>query len=126
VCPLCKCAFITHECLCRIAAEEAAKWEAKLAAEREAGERRVAEERAAIESKIEKVRAALAERYEAGFKPLLLEAEARHVEELNKLVALQKELETKEAELRSAHEAARAVSSAVTSLGESKDGSGTL
>jgi len=80
----------------RVAAEEAAKWEARLAAEKEAGERRVADERAAIEAKIEKVKAALAERYEAGFKPLLREAEARHMEELGKIVSLQKELEAKE------------------------------
>jgi hypothetical protein len=100
----------------RVAAEEAARWEAKLAAEKEAGEARVAEERRAIEAKIERVRTALAERYEAGFKPLLAEAEARHAEELGKIVALQQELEAKEAELRAAHESARAVSSAVGSL----------
>jgi hypothetical protein len=45
--------------------------------QREAGEKRVADERRAIEAKIEKVRTALAERYEAGFKPLLKEAEVR-------------------------------------------------
>ena len=39
--------------------------------------------------KIEQVRTALAERYEAGFRPLLRETEARHVEELHKVVALQ-------------------------------------
>lgn len=100
----------------RVAAEEASKWEAKLASEKAAGESRVAEERAAIEAKIERVRAALAERYEAGFKPLLAEAEARHVDELNKIVALQKELEAKESELRAAQESARAVSAAVSAL----------
>lgn len=100
----------------RVAAEEASKWEARLAAEKAAGEARVGEERAAIEAKIERVRGALAERYEAGFKPLLAEAEARHVEELNRIVALQRELEAKEAELRSAQESARAVSAAVSAL----------
>lgn len=80
----------------RVAAEEAAKWEARLASEREACEKRIAEERALIEAKVEKVRATLAERYEAGFKPLLKEAEARHLEELNKIMALQKQLEAKE------------------------------
>jgi hypothetical protein len=73
----------------RVAAEESAKWEARLAAEKEAGEKRVAEERKLIEQKIEQVRTALAERYEAGFRPLLRETEARHVEELHKVVALQ-------------------------------------
>ena len=54
----------------------------RLAAEREAGEARVAAERRAIDAKVAKVRATLAERYEAGFKPLLAEAEARHLAEL--------------------------------------------
>jgi RhoGEF domain len=100
----------------RVAAEESAKWEAKLASEREAGEKRVADERRAIEAKIEKVRAALAERYEAGFKPLLQEAEGRHLEELQRIVDLQRELEAKEAELRSANEAAQAVSAALVNI----------
>ena len=60
-----------------------------LNAERAAGEARVAEERAAVEAKLERVRGALAERYEAGFKPLLAEAEARHAEELRRIVELQ-------------------------------------
>lgn len=42
------------------------------------------------------MRAALAERYEAGFKPLLAEAEARHAAELQRLVDLQRTLEAKE------------------------------
>lgn len=108
----------------RIAADEAAKWESRLAAEREAGERRLAEERQAIEAKIEKVRAALAERYEAGFKPLLLEAEARHVEELNKLVSLQKQLEAKEQELHAAQESAKAISAVIGT--ETKDGTSSV
>ena len=37
-----------------------------------------------------------AERYEAGFKPLLAEAEARHAAELQRLVDLQRTLEAKE------------------------------
>jgi hypothetical protein len=49
----------------------------------------VAEERRAVDAKLERVRAALAERYEAGFKPLLAEAEARHAEELRRIVELQ-------------------------------------
>jgi len=73
----------------QVAAEESAKWEARLRAEREAGEKRVAEEKVLIDQKIEQVRTALAERYEAGFRPLLRETEARHVEELQKVVALQ-------------------------------------
>jgi hypothetical protein len=96
----------------RIAAEESAKWEARLQAAKEDGERRVAEERRAIEAKIDKVRQALAERFEAGFRPLLKEAETRHVAELQRVVELQRELENKEAELRAAHEAARSVSAA--------------
>lgn len=100
----------------RVAGEEAAKWESRLAAEKEAGERKVEEEKKLIEAKIERVRAALAERYEAGFKPLLKEAEARHLEELQRIVDLQKELEGKEKELRQAHEAARAVSAAVANI----------
>lgn len=100
----------------RVASEEAAKWESRLAAEKEAGERKVEEEKKLIEAKIERVRAALAERYEAGFKPLLKEAEARHLEELQRIVDLQKDLENKEKELRQAHEAARAVSAAVANI----------
>ena len=42
----------------------------------------MADEKRLIEQKIEQVRNALAERYEAGFRPLLRETEARHVEEL--------------------------------------------
>ena len=91
----------------RVAADEAAKWEAKLEAEKAAGEERIAAEKAAIEEKIEKVRGLLAERYEAGFKPLLAEAEARHVEELNKVVALQRELDAKEVRRREARAASR-------------------
>ncbi len=102
----------------RVAAEESAKWEARLAAEREAGERRVADEKKLIEQKIEQVRNALADRYEAGFRPLLRETEARHVEELQKVVALQRELEAKEAELRAAHDSARGVSAAVHAAAE--------
>ena len=102
----------------RVAAEESAKWEARLAAEREAGEKRVADEKKLIEQKIEQVRNALADRYEAGFRPLLRETEARHVEELQKVVALQRELEAKEAELRAAHESARGVSAAVSAAAE--------
>jgi hypothetical protein len=102
----------------RVAAEESAKWEARLAAEREAGEKRVADEKRLIEQKIEQVRNALAERYEAGFRPLLRETEARHVEELQKVVALQRELEAKEAELRAAHDSARGVSAAVHAAAE--------
>ena len=60
-----------------------------LNAERAAGEARVAEEKAAVEAKLERVRTALAERYEAGFKPLLAEAEARHADELRRIVDLQ-------------------------------------
>lgn len=111
----------------------------RLAAEREAGEARVAAERRAIDAKVAKVRATLAERYEAGFKPLLAEAEARHLAELQvrmkwevealsschapsspcllqRVVDLQKELEAREAELRSAHEASQAVSAAVLAV----------
>ena len=73
----------------RVAKEESAKWEAKLAAEKEAGERRVADERKLIEQKIEQVRTALAERYESGFRPLLREAETRHLEQLHNVAALQ-------------------------------------
>lgn len=73
----------------QVAAEESAKWEARLRAEREAGEKRVNDEKKLIDQKIEQVRTALAERYEAGFRPLLRETEARHVEELQKVVALQ-------------------------------------
>ncbi len=102
----------------KVAAEESAKWEAKLAEERERGERRIAEEQKLIAAKIEQVRNALAERYEAGFRPLLRETEARHVEELQRVVALQRELEAKEAELRAAHETARGLSAAVTVASE--------
>ena len=99
----------------KVAAEESSKWEAKLAEERERGERRVAEEQKLIAQKIDQVRNALAERYEAGFRPLLRETEARHVEELQRVVALQRELEAKENELRAAHEMARGLSAAVSS-----------
>jgi chromosome segregation ATPase len=102
----------------KVAAEESAKGEAKLAEERERGERRIAEEQKLIAAKIEQVRNALAERYEAGFRPLLRETEARHVEELQRVVALQRELEAKEAELRAAHETARGLSAAVTVASE--------
>lgn len=108
----------------RVAAEESAKWEDKLRSEKEAGEKRVADERRLIDQKIEKVRQALAERYEAGFRPLLAQAEERHVAELQRVVDLQRELDSKEAELRSAHESARNLSAAVASV-TNGDGSGS-
>lgn len=64
----------------RTAAEENRKWEARIAAEREAGEARIAQEKAAIDEKIEKVKQSLAQQYEAGFQPLLQEAESRHTQ----------------------------------------------
>ena len=62
------------------------KWEERIAAERAAGEARIAKEKAAIAEKIEKVKASLAEQYEEGFKPLLQEAEQRHMHELQRVV----------------------------------------
>ena len=56
------------------------------------------------------------ERYEAGFRPLLKQAEDRHVADLQRVVDLQRELEAKESELRSAHEQARSLSAAVTTV----------
>jgi hypothetical protein len=100
----------------RVAAEESAKWEARLAEEKEAGEKRVAEERKIVEQKLKKVSEAMNQKYEAGFRPLLKQAEERHVAELQRVVDLQRELESKEAELRSAHEQARALSAAVTTV----------
>jgi hypothetical protein len=108
----------------RVAQEESAKWEARLAEEKEAGEKRVADERRAVDAKIDKVRQALAERYEAGFRPLLKQAEDRHVGELQKVVDLQRELEAKEGELRAAHEQARALSAAVTTVAGGQPGPG--
>lgn len=111
----------------RVAAEESAKWEARLAEEKEAGEKRVAEERKIVEQKLKKVSEAMNQKYEAGFRPLLKQAEERHVAELQRVVDLQRELESKEAELRSAHEQARALSAAVSTVsGGAADDNGVV
>lgn len=111
----------------RVAAEESAKWESRLAEEKEAGEKRVAEERKIVEQKLKKVSEAMNQKYEAGFRPLLKQAEERHVAELQRVVDLQRELESKEAELRSAHEQARALSAAVTTVsGGAMDDNGVV
>lgn len=105
----------------RVAAEESDKWNRRLEAEKEAGEKRVADERRLVEQKIERVRQALQERYEQGYKPILANAESAYVAVLSRVGDLQRELESKETELRSTQEAARNLSAAVANATQGND-----
>ena len=105
----------------RVAAEESDKWNRRLEAEKEAGEKRVADERRLVEQKIERVRQALQERYEQGYKPILANAESAYVAVLSRVGDLQRELESKETELRSTQEAARNLSAAVANATNASD-----
>jgi len=93
----------------RVAMEEAAKWEAKLAAEKEAGERMLEEEREKNRRKVDEIKDEMVRTFEEGFRPLLDDAEKRHRSEQDRVRALEQELETKEEELRHSQEAARRV-----------------
>lgn len=92
----------------KVAEEEKAKWAARLEEEKRKAEERVAEEKQLIAAKLAKVKETLMSRYEEGFKPLLAEAEARHMEEVRRVARLQAELREKEEELRRTQQAARA------------------
>lgn len=96
----------------RVAMEEAAKWEAKLAAEKEAGERMLEEEREKNRRKVEQIKDEMVKTFEEGFRPLLDDAEKRHHSELERVRSLERELEAKEEELRQSQEAARKVAAA--------------
>lgn len=70
-------------CVCAFAEPQSradSAWQERLAEARQEGEKRFEAEVEAIEVKMNKVRDALTDKYEAGFQPLLAEAEARHLE----------------------------------------------
>jgi hypothetical protein len=110
----------------RIAAEEAARWEARLQSVREDGNRRVAEVRAKGRERLERVKADMARSFEESFKPLLEDAERRHRAELERVERLKKELKGKEAELRDAEAQASAAGGADTDDTKADDEEGEV
>jgi hypothetical protein len=83
----------------RASEEESKRWETAIAEAERAASERVEAEKAKMSSRLEEVKASLTARYEEGFKPLLAEAEARHMAEVKRVARLQAELREREAEL---------------------------
>lgn len=96
----------------RVAAEEAAKWEAKLQNVKEEGERRVQDTRTKGLERLERVREDMARSFEESFRPLLQDAEDRHRKELETVEQLRAELRSKEEELSAAERQAANVAGA--------------
>ncbi|KAA0162096.1 hypothetical protein FNF28_04842 [Cafeteria roenbergensis] len=90
----------------RVAAEEAAKWEAKLQAVKEDGRRRVEEVRARGRERLDRIRQDMAKSFEESFRPLLHDAEERHRREMESVQKLRTELQAREEELRRAEKRA--------------------
>jgi len=99
------------------------EWDSKLEAEHKAGADRLRAQAEEIEAKMGQVRSTLAERYESGFAPLLAEAEERHLQEVNRVTRLQKQLEEKEKALEQAHQRARQLAAATADADDTSDGS---
>lgn len=105
----------------RVAAEEAAKWEARLQAVKEEGHRRVDDVKARGRERLDRIRADMARSFEESFRPLLQDAEERHRKEMEAVEELRRELRGKEAELGRAERQAAAVAGAADDAGDEED-----